>query len=168
MKSTINALRSFEAVATTTETGETIFNPDNFLNIHNRVLDVKRNAKRQWGKMNLVQMLNHLTIATGSAINIYKLKDESSFLSRNFVKFLILRILKRLPKSAPSPDGFKTDKKILLQFDTEKEKVLNILEKAYSSSYNVYPHPSFGNMTRAEWGKLVYRHFDHHLRQFAS
>jgi len=29
-----------------------------------------------------------------------------------------------------------------------------------------YPHPSFGEFTKEQWGQLEYKHLDHHLRQF--
>ena len=163
-----NNLHSFELPAITEASGETIFNPANFLAIYKRTIKIKPEAQRQWGKMNVIQMLNHLTIATGSGIKLYNLKDESSFLSRGIIKFLVLRVLRQLPKNAGAPKGFKTDMNNELDFDTEKEQVLDILKKAYSSEYETYPHPLFGIMTRAQWGRLIYRHFDHHLRQFGS
>ena len=147
---------------------ETIFTPANFRSIYYRVVKTKPDAKRQWGKMNIVQMLNHMKIATGSAIKIYELDDESNFLYRTVIKFIVLRILKRLPKSAKAPEGFKIEMNDTLDFDTEKEQVLDILKKAYRSPYESYTHPQFGKMSREEWGRLVYRHFDHHLRQFSS
>ncbi|HTF20897.1 MAG TPA: DUF1569 domain-containing protein [Chryseolinea sp.] len=147
---------------------ETIFNPANLRAIHDRIVDIKPDAQRQWGKMNLVQMLNHLKVATGSAIKIYNLQDESNFLYRTIIKFIVLRVLKRLPKSAAAPQGFKIEMNNALDFGTEKEQLLNILRKTYRSPYESYPHPLFGMMSREEWGRLVYRHFDHHLRQFSS
>ncbi len=166
-KSTGN-LHSFELPAITEASGETIFNPTNFRSILDRTVKLKPTAQRQWGKMNMVQMLNHLKVATGSGIKVYNLKGESSFLSRGFIKFLVLRILKRLPKNAAAPKGFSIEMNHSLDFNTEKENVLDILKKSYSSTHEAYPHPLFGIMSRAEWGKLIYRHFDHHLRQFGS
>jgi hypothetical protein len=29
-------------------------------------------------------------------------------------------------------------------------------------------HPAFGKLTERAWGVLVYRHMDHHLRQFGA
>ncbi|KIC95429.1 DUF1569 domain-containing protein [Flavihumibacter solisilvae] len=145
-----------------------IFNHSTFVSINSRILELRPSAKRQWGKMNLVQMMRHLTIATGSGIRVYKLHDESSYLSRTFLKFLVLRLLRRLPHNAPAPKSFRTETKILLDFSAEKANVLNILELAYSSTQGIYLHPMFGKMNRNEWGTLVYRHFDHHLRQFGA
>ena len=30
-----------------------------------------------------------------------------------------------------------------------------------------HPHSFFGRLTPEEWGALMYKHLDHHLRQFA-
>lgn len=154
---------------TSTEADEdTIFNRANFRAIYHRTQKIKQHAQRLWGKMNLVQMLNHLKVATGCALNVYHLKDESTFLTRVIVKFIALRILKRLPKSAKAPEGFKIEMNNTLDFNTEKEQALKMLIKAHYSAEKTYHHPLFGKMTRDEWGKLIYRHYDHHLRQFGS
>jgi hypothetical protein len=29
-------------------------------------------------------------------------------------------------------------------------------------------HPFFGNMSKTDWGRFAYKHFDHHLRQFGA
>jgi hypothetical protein len=35
------------------------------------------------------------------------------------------------------------------------------------SVWNAAPeHPAFGRLSGRAWGALVYRHMDHHLRQF--
>ncbi len=161
-------LRTFDLPAINLASDDSVFNPAYFVDIYNRVVAIKRNAPRQWGKMNLVQMLNHLKIATGSAIDVYHLKDESNFLWRVIIKFFVLRILKRLPKGAKAPEGFKIEMNNSLDFETEKREVLQILEKSWVSTKESFPHPSFGIMSRKLWGRLIYRHFDHHLRQFAS
>ena len=168
MKSKTVMLASFDLSAIKEERGGTIFNPSNFLKISERMIQLAPEAQRQWGRMNVVQMLNHLKVATGSGINLYKLKDESSYVSRVLIKFLVVRLLKRIPRNAAGPKGFEIELNDALDFNREKEQVLIILEKAYTSAYDTYLHPLFGKMSRAEWGRLIYRHFDHHLRQFNS
>jgi hypothetical protein len=168
MKNNTSSLQSYDMPAMTEPVIGTIFHPDNFRAIYDRLLALKPDAQRQWGKMNLVQMLNHLKIATGSGLKIYRLKDESSLLWRTIIKFIVLRVLRRLPKNAKSPEGFKMEMNNALDFNTEKNQALDILGKAYTSMESSYPHPSFGIMSRTEWGKLIYRHFDHHLRQFGA
>ena len=159
---------SIELPATAEVRGETIFNPAKFQSIYYRIRAIKASAERQWGKMNVVQMLNHLKVATGSGLKFYGLKDESSFLYRTIIKFLVVRVFKQLPKNAAAPKAFKTELNNNLDFETERDQALDILKMAYSSNSKRYPHPLFGIMTSTEWGRLVYRHFDHHLSQFRA
>jgi Protein of unknown function (DUF1569) len=168
IESNMNALRAFELPAIREASNQTFFNPTNFFAIYNRMAILKSSAKRRWGKMNVVQMVNHLKVATGSAINMYNLKDESTFTWRVIFKFLALRFLKRFPKNTRAAEGFKIEMNNELDFEYEKEQVLGVLKKAYVSTSDYYQHPLFGKMSREEWGRLVFRHFDHHLRQFNS
>lgn len=53
-------------------------------------------------------------------------------------------------------------------FEAEREKWVGLL-KAYSAFSNPgFVHPFFGKMTEDEIGKYVYKHTDHHLRQFGK
>jgi hypothetical protein len=147
---------------------DVIFNTANFLEIYSRLANLQPTAQRQWGKMNVVQMLNHLKIATGSGLNVYQLKDESSFLSRGIVRFIALRVLNQLPKNVKGPKEFEMEMNDVLDFNAEKEQALIMLQKAHLSVHSTYAHPMFGIMPRVLWGRLIYRHFDHHLRQFGA
>src|SRR5262245_2711258 len=99
------SLQSFAMPVIREAKGDTIFSPANFLAIYDRVTKVTPDVRRQWGKMNVVQMLNHLKIATGSGIGEYRLKDESTFLWRTIIKFIALVFLRRFPKGARAAEG---------------------------------------------------------------
>ena len=69
-------------------------------------------------------------------------------------------------KNLPTAKPFKiTEKK---DFSSEKsalEAMLNEFESQRDrTAWN--PHPSFGEFTKEQWGKMQYKHLDHHLRQF--
>ena len=68
------------------------------------------------------------------------------------------------------PKGFKIDPSATFDFDFEKAQLLKILEVAWHARLpgDWQPHPMFGKMTPAEWGKLLQIHIDYHLRQFAA
>jgi hypothetical protein len=54
------------------------------------------------------------------------------------------------------------------EFEVEYKILLELVDELYShrdrKDWN--PHPIFGNFTPEQWGKLEYKHLDHHLRQF--
>ncbi|HEY5370005.1 MAG TPA: DUF1569 domain-containing protein [Hanamia sp.] len=55
----------------------------------------------------------------------------------------------------------------LTNIEIEKNELLHYLEKAKKKE-QLHPHPFFGKLNRKEWGRLIYKHLDHHLKQFSS
>jgi hypothetical protein len=55
-------------------------------------------------------------------------------------------------------------------FVKDLERLLEVRERfaAGLPALNGAPHPIFGPMTSALWGRWGYRHEDHHLRQFGA
>ena len=55
-----------------------------------------------------------------------------------------------------------------VDFNVEKENLVQIVttfhERKKQTDWN--PHPIFGDFKKEQWGKMHYKHLDHHLRQF--
>lgn len=144
----------------------TIFDPVAYKRLSIRLARVDRQAAPHWGRMSVNKMLNHLKLATGSGLLNYQLPDESSWFKRNVIKKIAIYLLPRLPRNAAAPAGFSLEANVEHLFTAERATVREVLSNAYISLRSSFPHPLFGNMNRADWGRLVYRHVDHHLRQF--
>ncbi len=136
----------------------------------NRVLRITPANPRQWGTMNVSQMLHHLNLACGGALGFYKLPDESYFVSRTLFRWILVDWYPEQPVGLRLPKGFKIPHGAAFDFDFEKEQLLKILDAAWHarSTADWQPHPMFGPMTVKEWGKLLQIHIDYHLRQFAA
>ena len=52
-------------------------------------------------------------------------------------------------------------------FRTEREVLVGYLQKVKHTP-DLEPHPLLGKISRADWGYLIYKHIDHHLRQFGD
>ncbi len=142
------------------------FDDSNYQDLINRLYKITPSSQRKWGNMNVAQMLHHLNIAIGSGLGYYSLQDKSTFISRSFIKFMVLDVLKKFPINTP----------ITLQvtgnfdFDTEKKILFEILAKSASAKSNIYwrNHTYFGKMTYKQWGKLILIHCNHHFQQFGN
>ena len=69
-------------------------------------------------------------------------------------------------KNLPTAKGFKiTDAK---DFASEKAKLAALLDEfdTQRSRNDWQAHPAFGPMTKEQWGKMQYKHLDHHFRQY--
>ena len=54
-------------------------------------------------------------------------------------------------------------------FETEKQQLVELVNKFFQLGPDKackFPHPFFGTLTPEQWGKGMYKHFDHHLQQF--
>ena len=62
--------------------------------------------------------------------------------------------------------AFKT--KESKDFTSERDQLITLLNELHEQREKTdwAPHPSFGTFTKDQWGKMQYKHLDHHLRQF--
>lgn len=74
---------------------------------------------------------------------------------------------------APFPKGVPTAPELIAreprEWTDEVADVQSLLERAAASRTDAWPeHPAFGTLSKRAWGVLIYRHMDHHLRQFGG
>jgi len=120
-----------------------------------------------WGKMNVGQMLSHCQAPLQVAIGQRQLQQS-------FMGFLFGRIAKKqFLKDSNFRRNLPTDKSFARKsehnFFQEREKLQLLIQKFAESDSTIMAsaiHPFFGKMTAEEWGKLSWKHLDHHLQQF--
>jgi hypothetical protein len=81
------------------------------------------------------------------------------------LKHLLLYVVP-FPKGTPTAPRLKPVEPST--FEDERAAVLNLLERIGTGPRDGGgpAHPLFGSLTWNEWGVVVYKHVDHHLRQF--
>jgi hypothetical protein len=132
-----------------------------------RINTLTPNSTRQWGKMEVAQMLAHCTasmeVATGekSPPRMFIGRILGSFFKSSFTND------KPLQKNAP------TDKSFLVidqrNFEKEKAKLLDIVKRFSAGGpekVTRHPHSFFGKLKPMQWATGMYKHLDHHLKQF--
>ncbi len=146
---------------------QNLFNPDDVHEIINRLDKLKVDAPRQFGRMYSAQMLAH----TGNAM-------EMAMGNINPARVFIGRILGPLFKGKytdekPFTPGSPTSVEIMVtdtrDFETEKKRLRELILKFSEGKHAVVtkkPHPFFGPLTAEEWSRGMFKHLDHHFRQF--
>ena len=61
----------------------------NYNELINRLEMLQADAQPKWGSMHVGQMLQHLNRAIGVGLGHYDFKDESNFIRRGIVKYLV-------------------------------------------------------------------------------
>lgn len=129
-----------------------------------RVSRLKKESTPQWGKMNVAQMMRHC--AQWDEMALGKTQYKQSLLGKLFGKTALRDMLKDEPirRNLPTVPSFRVKEHI--SFDAEKAKWLQLLAEYGHYSRDSFIHPFFGPLTREQTGIIVYKHIDHHLRQF--
>jgi hypothetical protein len=146
-----------------------IFTKDVSDGIINRINNLTTESQRQWGKMDVGQMLAHCSVAYET---IY---EPGKHPAPNFFMKIIMKTFVRkmvtgdspLKKNSPTAPYFimKSDK----DFDAEKARLIAYIQQTQQlgeSEFEGKENMSFGVMTKTEWSNMMYKHLDHHLQQF--
>lgn len=148
---------------------KTLFDPALVAQAKSRVNALRPDSPRQWGKMTAPQMVAHCSIALEAALGDRHV--PRLFLGRvigGVVKKMVLSNDDPIQKNAPTaPSYVVADERDL---DRERTKLLGLIDRFATGGAGACtrdPHAFFGPLTPDEWAVLMYKHLDHHLRQFS-
>ena len=120
-----------------------------------------------WGKMNVAQMVCHITESMRMATGELPVAPKNVPVRYPPLKQLLLYVI-------PFPKGLPTAPELLARAPSEWNGDVSAFVATLDRFGKMDPrgawpaHPAFGRMSRRDWGVLTYRHCDHHLRQFGA
>jgi hypothetical protein len=144
-----------------------LFDATTFRETLDRIDKLNPGSQRLWGKMNVSQMLAHCKQA-------FKVPLSNTPMPRAFIGRLLGWVVKKkLYDDSPWKQNLPTAPDFRIKderdFDTEKRELLELIHQFHDrgpTGTGKYPHPMFGAFTAEQWGKSMWKHLDHHLRQF--
>ncbi len=148
---------------------KSLFDPKTSQEIIQRIENLHINSPRQWGKMDVAQMLAHCAFSMETAIG-----ERNP--PRTFLGKLVGRLMqgeltndKLMGKNLPThPQYVMVDSK---DFEREKSRLISSIKRFSDGGEPIVtknPHPFFGNITPIQWSSGCCKHLDHHLRQFGG
>lgn len=146
---------------------KSLFDKSTYDEVISRINSLNTSSQRQWGKMDVSQMLAHCKEA-------FKVPLSDKKMPRIFMGRLLGWMIKsKLYSEDPWKKNLPTAPNFLVkdqrQFDVEKKELTDLITEFYTKgtgNVGKFPHPFFGNITQEQWGKSMYKHLDHHLTQF--
>ena len=130
-----------------------------------RINKLTAQTPRQWGKMNVSQMLAHVQMPIRIAFGTHQ--PKGSFLLR-----LIGPLFKsKLWDEKPYKQSLPTDPTFVMtgtekDFEKEKTELIDLVNNFNETSIQCERHPVFGKLNKHNWSKATWKHLDHHLKQF--
>jgi hypothetical protein len=144
---------------------KSVFNPAVHRELQDRVQRLMPRQPPRWGTMSAAQMVAHLTDSLKMASGELEVAPKKVAIRFSPLKELLIYVL-------PIPRGVPTAPELIARKPGEwtaeiaslREQLNGLVERGAEAL--VPSHPAFGSMSPKQWGVLVYRHMDHHLRQF--
>lgn len=137
--------------------------------ILHRIDNLNQQTKPLWGRMTVAMMVKHCALCEEYYHGHFVV--NRSFLGRLVGKVAIRKMLKddetTLQKNAPTLPQFRIVNEIE-NLELEKEKWKSLIEQYSSFNKEYFNHWFFGKMSKDQLGQFVYKHCDHHLRQFGN
>ena len=135
--------------------------------LQDRLAKLTPESERRWGRMTAPEMVAHVSESFKSSLGGLNVKPLKLPIRFTPLKQLIIYWLP-FPKNAPTapellalePGDWASDVPAL---QTLMQRFATIDPKG------AFPeHAAFGRLSGAQWGILMYRHADHHFRQFGA
>ena len=150
---------------------KSLFEPARVQEVKQRLSALSPSHQRQWGKMNPAQMLAHCFLGLEMAAG--EIRPPRAFVGRILgpvIKPMALRDEEPMRRNSP------TSKELVVigedrDFETERERLIGLIDRFVAegaAGCTSHPHAFFGSLTSDEWAVLMYKHLDHHLRQFGA
>jgi hypothetical protein len=138
--------------------------------VERRIVSLNSNNAAIWGSMDVAQMLAHCSASLEMALG--DRRPPRALMGRLIgwvIKPMVLRDDEPMRKNSPTIEGLVVNDK--RDFETERKRLLGLIDRfvgAGPDGCTRHPHSYFGSLTPNEWAILMYKHLDHHLRQFSS
>jgi hypothetical protein len=136
--------------------------------IKTRLTQLKQDSPRQWGQMNAPQAVAHCSV--GIELALADRRPPRLIIGRivgPFIKPLVLRNDEPMRRNSPTiKDLVVQDRRDLGE---ERKRLCGLIDRVVAAGpagCTQHHHAFFGRLTPDEWAILMYKHLDHHLRQF--
>jgi hypothetical protein len=136
--------------------------------IKKRLVQLRPDSERQWGKMNAAQAVAHcsrgLELALGDRMPPRMLLGR---IIGQMVKPKVMGNDEPLRRNSPTVKGLVIQDE--RDLGMERERLRGLIDRfaaAGPKGCTTHPHSFFGRLSPEEWAILMYKHLDHHLRQF--
>ena len=136
--------------------------------VQGRLAQMRPESARLWGKMTPAQAVAHCSAGMEWAVG--DTTPPRLLLGRivgGVIKPKVLGDDEPMRRNSPTVKGLVVNDD--RDLGIERERLRGLIDRFVAGGpggCTAHPHSFFGRLTPAEWAILMYKHLDHHLRQF--
>ena len=146
-----------------------IFIPEETEKLVARIESLSPQNQPLWGKMTVAQMMAHCAIP-------YEMDPQNPPKIGFFLKWMMRNFFKKsMLSEKPYQHHIQTAPLFRMvnekDFQEEKTRLIALVKASHAMGEGFYqglPHYALGRLSSNEWNTLLFKHLDHHLRQFGA
>ena len=149
---------------------QNLLNPGDYDLLVQRINTISSLSENLWGRMNVNQMVIHLKDQLDIALGHMPAKAQGPDLFHTIIgRYLALYVVPWRKGKLITPSEMDADRKgmVITNFESDKHLLL-IRMKEFKDATTFAPHPFFGKLSKRDWGRLAWKHINHHLLQFGA
>jgi hypothetical protein len=146
---------------------KSIYNETDRFELIERINMLTPGTLPQWGKMNISGMMAHCTVSVKIALGEIKPDVNEEYLRLGKLVKNKIFDYEVFTKELPTSKEFMIKEEG--NFDENREILIEYINRFANSDCKIElnsMHPYLGILTMEEWGKLIWKHTNHHLIQF--
>ncbi|MBB5338124.1 DUF1569 domain-containing protein [Tunturiibacter gelidoferens] len=138
--------------------------------VKGRMAQLRPDSAAHWGKMNAAQAVEHC--ARGMELALGDRRPPRVLIGRilgPLVKPMAFRDGEPMRKNSPTVPGLAVEDE--RDLEAERSRLCGLIDRFAAGGpacCTTHPHSFFGRLTPEEWSAWMYKHLDHHLRQFGA
>ena len=147
---------------------KTLYQAATVAEVKDRLGRLKPESERLWGKMDAAQMAAHCSLGMEMALGDFR--PPRMLIGRvigSVIKPLAFKETEPMRRNSPTIPGFVVED--ARELNVERVRLCRQIDRfaaAGPAGCTTHPHSFFGKLTAEEWSMWMYKHLDHHLRQF--
>lgn len=149
---------------------KTLWQPETVQELKDRISHLHPDTPRLWGKMTPAQAIAHCTI--GMELACGDRRPPRMFIGRiigGIIKPMAFKESEPMRRNSPTIPGFQvSDDRDLAVECQNLARSIDRFAAAGPAGCTTHPHSFFGRLTADEWSMWMYKHIDHHLKQFGA
>jgi hypothetical protein len=144
-----------------------LYEPRAAAEVKERIARLTPESQRAWGSMGVAQMLAHCSASMETAVGDSR---PPRLLAGRIIAPFVRRMMlgeKPVGRNAPTAPGLRVPNE--RDFAAERDRLTALVDRFASggpAACTTHPHTFFGALRPEEWARWMYKHLDHHLRQF--
>jgi hypothetical protein len=147
-----------------------LFEPSTVDEVKERMSRLRPDSARQWGRMNAGQAVAHC--AGGMELALGDRRPPRPLIGRILGPIIKPKAFvegEPMRRNSPTVPGLEVEDQ--RELGVERERLCGLIDRfaaAGPAGCTTHPHSFFGRLTPQEWSAWMYKHLDHHLRQFGA